>query len=207
MQSEPPPDEWQWEMTEKRWDTWIPVCHKDSDCEPKEGFVAECFNFHMTVSKDGTEFYNGVGCYLSPEAFCPGPVLALENLNYENTKNFHHFEATCNNKGDEPEPVNSSDESSSTMWFPFAAICIALLVILSLIVPSCLCCCGMWGKNTCWYDCFRLNKNKRSVHGAEPEMYLALSEMTAQSGLPPSKIKAYVEVLEKYDVFNKHALF
>ena len=31
--------------------------------------------------------------------------------------------------------------------------------------------------------------------------------MTAQSGLPSSKVKTYVEVLEKYDIFNKHALY
>jgi len=34
------------------------------------------------------------------------------------------------------------------------------------------------------------------VQGAEPEIYEALTEMTEELGVPPSKIKAYVDVLE-----------
>ena len=119
------------------------------------------------------------------EPFCPGPVIALENYNVENTHIAYHWEGTCTNKVDDPEPIYSPDESSNTMWLPIVAICIALL---ALIVPSCLCCCGVWGKKTCWYDCFRFKKNNRSIQGAEPEIYQALSNMTAKSGLPPSKI-------------------
>ena len=34
------------------------------------------------------------------------------------------------------------------------------------------------------------------MKGGEPEIYQALTDMTEDLGVPPSKIKAYVEVLE-----------
>ena len=177
---------------------------------------SECMTHYLAISEDETQFMNGSGCWLYPVQVCPGPVIALENLNYDNTYIAHHWEGTCTFKA-YPEPVQPSDE---TTLLPLIVVsgCIALLVLLACIIPSCLCCCGVCGKKTCWYDCCRSKKNespaqeasptlpkKRSY--AEPEIYQALTEMTAQSGLPSSKVKAYVEVLEKYDIFNKHALF
>ena len=44
--------------------------------------VAECLTYYVANFKDESEFAYGIGCYTHPEAFCPGPGLALENLNY-----------------------------------------------------------------------------------------------------------------------------
>ena len=210
MQDEPLPSDWPVEPTEKKWDQFIPICSKDSDCPRIEGFVPHCWSYFMTLNEDGTSFENGTSCYLSDEPYCPGPVLAFENKNHENTKMTHTWEGTCTSNFDHDpvhELVYSPKESSNTMWLPIVAICVALL---ALIVPSCLCCCGVCGKKTCWYDCFRFKKNKeehRSVQGAESEIYQALTDMTEEFGLQPQKIKAYVEVLEKYDVCTKNGLF
>ena len=85
------------------------------------------------------------------------------------------------------------------------------IVLLALIVPSCLCCFGIGGKKCCWYDCFGLKKNNcesvQPAKGAEPEIYQALGEIAEETGLPPSKVKAYVEILEQHDIYSKKALF
>ena len=116
---------------------------------------------------------------------------------------------SCTTKEDPytPDAVRSTED---TIWLPLVAIlsCIALIV---LIIASCLCCCGKGGKKCCWYDCFGLKKNNcesvQPTKGAEPEIYQALGEIAEQTGLPPSKTKAYVEVLEQHDIYNKNALF
>ena len=82
------------------------------------------------------------------------------------------------------------------------------VVLLALTVLSCLCCCGVMGKKTCWYDFFRYKmKKNRAAKGPEPEIYQAMSEIAEKTGLPPSKVKTYVEVLEKHDIYSKDALF
>ena len=85
------------------------------------------------------------------------------------------------------------------MWLTLAAVA-SCIVIIALIVASCLSCLGIWGKKCCWYDCFGIKKNNcesvEPIKGAEPEIYQALTEMTEETGLPASKVKAYVEVLE-----------
>ena len=76
--------------------------------------------------------------------------------------------------------------------------CIALL---ALIVLGCrLCYHGLKGKKD-------NIDSVEPVKGAEPEIYQALSDMTTKTGLPPSKVKAYVDVLEQHDIYNKDALF
>ena len=196
-------------MTDKRWDAYIPICTKDIDCGKVEGMLTERFKYYQTYTLDATEFANGTGCYLNFEPFCPGPRIAFENYNFDAVPISNHWEGDCTNIP-EPEPVYSTNESSDTLWLPYVAICVTLLGLLAFIVPSCLCCCGVTGKKTCWYDCFKSKKNKAkkySVQGVEPEIYQALADMTEEFGVRPEKIRAYVEVLEKYDVNTKNALF
>ena len=106
-----------------------------------------------------------------------------------------------------PDTVQSSD---NTMWLPLVAV-LSCMALIALIIASCLSCCGIGGKKCCWYDCYRLKKNDLEsvapTKGAEPEIYQALSEIAEKTGLPPSKVKAYVEVLKQHDIYNKDALF
>ena len=81
------------------------------------------------------------------------------------------------------------------------------LSLIAIIIASCLSCLGVWGKKCCWYDCFGLKKNNRSVQGSELEIYQALTDMTEELGVRPEKIKAYVEILDEHDVCSKKALF
>jgi len=116
---------------------------------------------------------------------------------------------TCTTEEDPytPGTVQSSDD---TMLLPLVAI-VSCIVLLAFIIPSCLCCFGIGGKKCCWYDCFGFKKNNldsvQPTHGADQEIYQALSEIAEQTGLPPSKTKAYVEILEQHDIYNKNSLF
>jgi len=90
MQDEPPPSHYPFEPTEKRWDTPITPCHQDSDCltpnhEAERDVVAECVHIYLASNWDETEFWYGMACMVHVKANCPGPDIAVENLNYENT--------------------------------------------------------------------------------------------------------------------------
>ena len=130
------------------------------------------------------------------------------NLNYENTPKYF-AEVRCIEDGEiwTPDTVQSSNDS---MWLPIVAI-LSCIALIALIIASCLSCCGIGGKKCCWYDCYRSKKdNCESVQptkGAEPEIYQALGEIAEQTGLPPSKTKAYVEVFEQHEIYCKSALF
>lgn len=99
MQNEPPIYQ-HVEPTEKRWDAWRQVCKDNSECDPvsdNPGIETYCLTYYLAQTKDESEFSYGTGCWgLAPD-LCPGPDMAAENLNYENTLSYH-WEASCTNK-------------------------------------------------------------------------------------------------------------